>query len=169
MILFNEKFGRFNKKISIWLEWVGLFALLFILSLTCVDVVGIKVFRMSVFGAIDMIKIAQLVAISFAGPMTLVIGGHIRVDFFLLLFPMRLRVILECIVDFFGFALFVIIGWRLFLYGYSLQIGGEESATARIPLHPFAYGAGLACILLCLVYLQQALQLITKKGVTNES
>ena len=124
MDLFIEKFRKFNQKISDWMENISLFALLFMMCTTCVDVVGTKVFRISVFGAIDMIML--------------------------------------------GFALFVIISWRLLLYGYSLQIGGEESATARIPLYPFAYGAGIACILVCLVYLHRFIALAIK-GEINES
>ena len=162
MNLFIEKFRKFNQKISAWMEWVGVFALVFIMGTTCVDVVGAKLFHTPVFGAIDMIMIVQLVGISFAAAMVLILGSHIGVDFFLLLFPRCLRVILECIVDLLGFVLFMVVVWRLFVYGHSLQIGGEVSATARIPLYPFAYGAGVACIPICLVYMQRFIQLVMK-------
>jgi hypothetical protein len=72
------------------------------------------------------------------------------------------QLILNCLIHFLGFALFILIVWRLFAYGYSLQTGGEESMTARIPLHPFAYGAAVACIPVCLVFLHQFIDSIMK-------
>ena len=159
---FLEKFERFNRTISGWVEWIGLFALLLMMILTCVDVVGAKVFRAPVFGTIDIVMIAQLIAISFAIAMALILGRHVQVEFFVPLLPKRVRHIVDCFVHFLGFALFVLIVWRLFVYGYSLQTGGEESMTARIPLHPFAYGAAVACIPVCLVFLHRLIDSIIK-------
>lgn len=144
------------------MEWIGLFALLLIMALTCVDVIGAKVFRAPVFGALDVVMLAQLVAISFAGAMALILGRHVQVEFFVPLLPKRLQTIVDCIVHFLGFALFVLIVWRLFAYAHYLQIGEEESMTARIPLAPFTYGAAAACIPICLVFLQWFIDSIIK-------
>ena len=157
-----EKFEKFNQKVSGWVEWIGLIALLLIMCITCVDVIGAKLFRAPLFGSIDMVMLAQLVAISFAGAMALILGRHVQVEFFVPLLPKRLQIVIDCIVHFLGFTLFVIIVWRLFAYGYSLQTGGEESMTARIPLYPFAYGAAVACIAVCLVFLHSFLDSIIK-------
>jgi TRAP-type C4-dicarboxylate transport system permease small subunit len=149
-----EKFAKFNRRVSGWVEWIGLFALLLIMALTCVDVIGAKLFRAPVFGALDVVMLAQLVAISFAASMALLLGRMVQVEFFVPLLPKRLQIIVDCLVHFLGFVLFVLIVWRLFAYAYDLQIGNEESMTARIPLAPFAYGAAAACIPVCLVFLQ---------------
>jgi hypothetical protein len=45
--------------------------------------------------------------------------------------------------------------WRLIAYGYALQIGGDETATARIALSPFSYACALGIFPVCLVLLQQ--------------
>ena len=144
------------------MEWVGLFALLLIMALTCVDVIGAKLFRAPVFGALDIVMIAQLVAISFAVAMSLILGRHVQVEFFVPLLPKRLQVICDSLVYFLSFVLFVLIVWRLFAYAYDLQIGNEESMTARIPLAPFAYGAAAACIPVCLVFLQRFIDSMIK-------
>lgn len=157
-----EKFEKFNRRVSGWVEWVGLFALLLIMALTCVDVVGAKAFRAPVFGALDVVMIAQLIAISFAGSMALILGRHVQVEFFVPLLPKRLQHIVDCLVHFLCFVLFVLIVWRLFAYGYDLQIGNEESMTARIPLAPFAYGAAAGCIPFCLVFLQRFIDSMIK-------
>ncbi|TET88810.1 MAG: TRAP transporter small permease [Desulfobacteraceae bacterium] len=159
---FLERFQRVNRLISGLMEWIGIFAYVLIMGITCIDVVGAKLFRTPVFGAIDVVMLAQLVAISFAASITLIMGRHVQVEFFVLLLPKRLQVIIDCIVHLLGFALFLLIVWRLFVFGYSFQTGGEETATAYIPLHPFVYGAAVACIPVCLIFLHHFIESIIK-------
>jgi TRAP-type C4-dicarboxylate transport system permease small subunit len=105
-------------------------------------------------------------AVSFAIAGSVILGRHVEVEFFMPLLPKSLQKIIACTVHFLGLLLFFIICWRLFKYGYFLQRGEEVSATLRIPLHPFAYGAGLACIPVFLIYLNsfiKSIVLIVKK------
>jgi len=164
---FLEKFQRFNRLLSGLMEWVGIFAYLLIMVITCADVVGAKMFRIPVFGSIDMVMLAQLLAISFAASITLIKGRHIQVEFFALLLPKRIQVIIDCIVHLLGFALFFLIVWRLFVFGYSFQEGGEETATAYIPLFPFVYIAAVGCMPVCLIFLHHSIESIIKV-VKNE-
>ena len=163
-----EKFEKFNRTISLWIEWIGFGALFLMVVLTCVDVVGAKVFREPVFGSLDVMMLAQLIAISFGVSMALIMGRHVRVEFFIILLPKRLRSVISCFVNFLGLVLFILIVWRLFAFGHHLQIGGEESATARIPLYPFAYAAAAGFIPVCLVYTQQLITSIMRT-FKNES
>ena len=126
-------------------------------ALTCVDVLGAKLFRMPVFGALDVMMLAQLIAISCAAAMGLILDRHVQVEFFMVLLPKRLQSVIDAIVHLLCLLLFVIIVWRLFVYGYDLQVGGEETATVRIPMAPFGYAAAIACIPVCLVFLQKFL------------
>lgn len=157
-----EKFGKFNRSISSWIEWVGFGALVLMMALTCVDVLGAKVFRLPVFGSLDIMMLAQLIAISFAVSMALILGRHVQVEFFILLMPKPIRRGIEIVANFLGLLLFVLIVWRLIVFGYDIQVSNEESATARIPLFPFVYAAALACVPVCLVYLQQLLTSIRR-------
>ena len=147
------KFETFNRKISEGIEWIGLFAIVLMMLITTLDVLGAKLFKMPIFGALDVMMIAQLVAMSFAAAITLIINRHVQVDFFVMLLPKRVQAMVDCLVNLLGLFLFVLIVWRLLHYGYDLQTGGEVSSTARIPLYPFAYGAALSFIPVCLVYI----------------
>lgn len=155
-----EKFGKFNRRISSWAEIIAQVALVFIMCVSVVDVIGAKVFLSPVFGSLDVIMIAQWLAMTWAAAMTLIMGQHITVDFFLIMMPRRLRLIVDSIVYFLSFAFFVMVVWYLFQHGYSLQAGGEESMTARIPLYPFVYMGAFACIPVGLVYLQKLMNLM---------
>ncbi len=150
-----EKFDRFNRKVSGWAEWIGFGALFLMVVLTSVDVIGAKLFRTPVFGALDIMMLAQLIAISFAGAMALILGRHVQVEFFMILLPKRVQVLVDILINLLCLVFFVIIVWRLFIHGYDLQIGKEETMTAGIPLHPVTYASALAIIPFCLVFLQR--------------
>ncbi|MFQ5484593.1 MAG: TRAP transporter small permease [Desulfobacterales bacterium] len=151
------KFEKFCRLIGNWFEWIGLIGLLLMMFLICIDVIGAKLFLKPVFGAIDIVMLAQSVAISFSVPVALMLGRHVRVEFFVATLPARLQAAVEGIISLLGMILFGLIIWRLSILGYSFQTGGEGSATARIPLYPFAYGIAFASIPVSLVFLQKFL------------
>lgn len=152
-----EKFEKFNRVLSGWFEWIGLTGLLVVMAITCIDVIGAKVFLKPVFGSIDIVMLSQLVAISFAASFALILGRHVRVEFFITRLRGPAQAVIECVISLLGLALFILIIWRLCVYGYSLQRGNEVSATALIPLYPFAYGVALASVPVCLVFLSRFL------------
>lgn len=155
-------FERFNRRLSSWFEWIGLAGLLIVMLITCIDVVGAKVFLWPVLGALDIVMLSQIVAIAFAASMALILGRHIRVEFFVARLPRRAQAVIEIIVSLLGLGLFIVIVWRLCVLGYSFQTSGEYSATAHIPYYPFAYGIALASIPVCLVFLVEFLKSLTK-------
>ncbi len=152
-----DKFERFNRRLSGWCEWLGIAAMLMMMMITCIDVVGAKVFLRPLLGAIDIVMLSQIVAISFAASMALIVGRHIRVEFFFNLLPRRAQAVINSFVLLLGLGLFILIIWRLGVLGHSFQTTGEYSATAYIPLYPFAYVIALASIPVCLVFLQSFL------------
>ena len=157
------KFDRFNRRLSGWCEWLGLAGLLLMMVITCIDVVGAKVFKSPLLGALDIVVLSQIVAISFAASMALILGRHIRVEIFFNLLPRRAQAVINSIVLLLGLGLFIVIIWRLCVLGYSFQTSGEYSATAYIPLYPFAYGIALASIPVCLVLLLEFLKSLTSR------
>lgn len=163
-----KKFGSFNKMISRWAEWIGFVAILFMIALTCVDVIGAKIFRTPVPGSLDMVMLAQLIAVTFAVAMALIQDRHVQVEFFMMLFPKRIQAIVDALIQFILLVFFILIVWRLFTHGYHLQSGGEETASVRIPMAPFAYAGAVAIIPVCLVFLQQFINSILR-AMKNES
>lgn len=149
------KLEKFNRRLSGFFEWIGVVALLVMMVITCIDVVGAKVFLWRLFGAIDIVQLAQIVAIAFAASMTLIVGRHIQVEFFVARLPKRIRAVVNSVIFLLVLGLFVLIIWRLCAIGYSFQTSGEYSATVSIPYYPFAYAIALASLPVCLVLLQE--------------
>jgi len=150
-----DKFDNMNQKLCFLIEWVGVIGILLMMVITCVDVIGAKTIKMPVPGALDIVMISQLMAMAFAIGASLLLGRHVEVEFFVPLLPKPLQIIIEIFIHLLLVALFIVITWRLFAYGYDLQTGHEVSPTIRIPLYGFAYAAGASCIPVCLVYLHR--------------
>jgi TRAP-type C4-dicarboxylate transport system permease small subunit len=163
-----EKFEKFNERLSAWGEWIAFWAIFFMVVLTCVDVLGSKLFRTPVFGSIDVMMLAQLIAVSFAAAMALIQNRHVQVEFFVMLLPRRIQALIDGLIQLLCLGLFVLIVWRLFAHGYYLHTGSEETSTAHIPMAPFAYASAVGIIPVCLVLLQQFFTSILRL-IRNES
>jgi TRAP-type C4-dicarboxylate transport system permease small subunit len=155
-----DKFEKFNHRISDWFEWIGLAAMLLMMAITCIDVVGAKVFLWRLLGAIDTVMLSQIVAIAFATSTALILGRHIQVHFLMDRLPRRAQAVIDSIVLLLGLGLFSLIIWQLSVLGYTFQTSGEHSASAYIPYFPFAYCIAFASIPVCLVLLQKFLKSI---------
>ena len=155
-----DKFEKFNRQLSGWFEGIGLAAILLIMAITCIDVVGAKVFHWRLFGAIDIVMLSQIVAIAFAVSIALILGRHIQVEFVIARLPRRAQAVIDSIVLLLGLGLFSLIIWQLCVLGYTFQTSGEHSQSAYIPYYPFAYCIALASIPVCLVLLLKFLKSI---------
>jgi len=94
-----ERFEKFNRLLSSWFEWIGLAGLLVVMFITCIDIIGAKIFLHPVFGALDIVMLAQLVAISFAAAFALILGRHVRVEFFVTRLPRCAQAVIDSIVS----------------------------------------------------------------------
>ncbi|MBN1105111.1 MAG: TRAP transporter small permease [Deltaproteobacteria bacterium] len=146
------KFDTLNRKIGLVLEGIGLAAMIIMVFITTLDVMGAKLFLRPVFGALDAVMLLQLVAVSFAATITLLEGRHIEVEFFTVLFPERVQAIIDLFVKLLCLGLFVILFWYMVVFAHHLQVRMETTPTVRVTLHPFAYGAAIAFIPVCLAY-----------------
>jgi TRAP-type C4-dicarboxylate transport system permease small subunit len=133
-------------KLNVYIECVGIIAFVFMMLLTTVDVIGAKIFLYPIPGALDIMELAQLVALSFALGASYIARRHVEVEFFTPLLPERLQRIVAVVIKFFVFTLFVLMTWRMFVYGFDLKTYTEVSPTIRLPLYPFAYAATIAFI-----------------------
>ena len=156
---------KFNHKLSKAMEAIGVLALLVTMAITFTDVIGAKVFLMPVPGSIDIVMMAQIAAISFGAMSTLIASGHVSVEFFLMKMPIPIKKLTIFFIEMLCLILFLLICWRLAIYGYQVYHEGEVSPTAHIPLYPFAFGITLAMIPLCIEFCVKILKLFFDKPV----
>jgi len=158
-----SKFETFNRRLSGWLEWIGVIGLLVMMFTACIDVFLTKFFKLPIQGAIDVVMFSQLIAVSFALAMTLILGRHIQVDIFISSLPRRVQGVIDSIACLIGFAFFVVVVWQLSAMGHSFMTAGEKSMSQlRFSIFPFPYAIALGSIPVCLVFLQRLLRSLIK-------
>ncbi|MFP3974752.1 MAG: TRAP transporter small permease [Dehalococcoidia bacterium] len=151
-------FERFTSQLSEWFNWVALIALVAMLAFVTVDIVGAKLFKSPVPGAVEIVSFLGVFIAAFAIAKTYLVGRHIRVDFILMRVPARVQRILSCITSLLSMVLFVLIIWRTILYAHALEAAGELSLTLNLPFVPFVYGVAVACVPVFLLLLGQFLR-----------
>jgi len=138
---------------SNWFNWVALAGLTVMLGLITVDIVGTKIFKQPIPGAMDLTSLLGLVVIAFSVAQTQVMNRHITVDFLTLRLPKHLRMLVRSISTFLCLLFFIVIIWRAFLYAHDMHVLGDASLTVKIPLAPFAYGLAIAFVPMLLILL----------------
>jgi len=153
-----DRLEKFAASFSNWLNWVAGAALVAMLGLTVADIIGVKLFKCPVPGAIELVGFLGAIVIGFAIAYTQVQHGHIQVEFFVMRLPRRLRAGVSAFVSLLGVVLFVLLAWRSYDFGRVLQSAGEVSMTQNIPFYPFVHAIAFCCIPVCLVLLVEFLK-----------
>jgi TRAP-type C4-dicarboxylate transport system permease small subunit len=131
--------SQWANRLSDWGEWVGVFGIIVMVAITCVDVVGAKLFLLPVPGCIEVVSLAQVATIVFAVAATQRRGGHISVEMFVSSFPRQIQAIVKILVSLLSLILFVVLIYEGIGLGNEYLDAGEVTATAQIPIYPFAY------------------------------
>lgn len=132
-------FRRFAQRAAHVTETLGVYAVLFIMVLTVIDVIGAKVFVRPVRGSTELVGFAQLLAIAGGMAMACFAGRHVALEFAVDRLPAPAKRVVQAIVAVLGLVLFGVLSWQSFLYGKALAGSGQIASTARIPFYPFAY------------------------------
>ncbi len=127
-------------------------SLTFLMLLSITDVI-LRMFKWPVLGTYEMVAFAGAVVIGFSMPLTSWVRQHIFVDFLILKFSQKVRNIFNIATRVLVLALFLLVGWNMFKYAWDLQKSGEVSLTLQMPFYPVAYGVGVCCFILCLVFI----------------
>jgi len=128
---------------------LGLLAMVLVTSL---DVV-LRVFRLSLTGAYDVVKIAAVLTVAAALPYTTAIKGHVAIEYFFHKLGRRGRVVVDTLMRLLGMGLFSLLAWGSVQYGNSLQRSGEVSLTLQLPIFWVPYLLAASCGLVVLIKL----------------
>jgi TRAP-type C4-dicarboxylate transport system permease small subunit len=131
------------------LSGAGLMAMVLVTSL---DVV-LRVFRISLTGAYDLVKIAAVLTVSAALPYTTAIKGHVAIEFFFQKLGRRGRAGVDALMRLSGMGLFGLLAWGGVRYGDSLRRSGEVSPTLELPVFWVPYLLAASCGLVVLIKL----------------
>jgi TRAP-type C4-dicarboxylate transport system permease small subunit len=125
-------------------------SLLVMVLVTTADVV-LRVFKLSLTGAYDIVKIAAALTMAAALPYTTAIKGHVAIEYFFQRLGRRGRVVVDTLMRLAGMALFTLLAWGCIDYGNSLRAKGEVSMTLQLPIFWVPYVLAVSCALVVLI------------------
>ncbi|MFA5760831.1 MAG: TRAP transporter small permease [Dehalococcoidales bacterium] len=157
-----ERLDKWGKSISNWIVWIGGAGVILMLALTVADIIGVKIFKTPVPGAIEIVAFLGVIITAFGMAYTQAEHGNIQVEFFVTRLPKRIRAILGVFTSLLGITLFALLAWQSVRYGINLQQSGEVSMTSRIPFYPFVYAIAFCCIPVCFVLIVEMMKNIMK-------
>lgn len=134
------------------LAFVACASLMVMVLVTSAEVI-LRIFRVSLTGAYDIVKIAAAVTIAAALPYTTAIKGHVAIEYFFHKLGRRGRIVVDALMRLGGMALFGLLAWGCVDYGNSLRARGEVSMTLQLPIFWVPYVLALSCALVVLIKL----------------
>ena len=121
-----------------------------------------RIFWRPIYGTYDVVMLLGSILVSFALGYCAVRRGHIAVDLVIALFPQRVQAIIDSITGILSVGIFAIIAWRCWVYGTDMWERGEVTMSVYIPVHPFIFGVGFGCAVLCIVVLVDLIKAMDK-------
>jgi TRAP-type C4-dicarboxylate transport system permease small subunit len=145
----------YHQGLRLVVQWLGLVAgagLMAMVVVTTLDVV-LRVFRISLPGAYDLVRIAGALTIAAALPYTTAVKGHVAIEYFFHQLGRRGRVVVDALMRLGGMALFGMLAWGSVAFGSSLKRSGEVSLTVQLPMFWVPYVLAASCVLVVLIKL----------------
>ncbi len=127
-------------------EFIGLFGILAMVGIICLDVLGSKLFGLPVPGSTEIVSLIQAATMAFVVAATQRDRGHVSVAMFVQRLPLRAQAGVRVLTSLLGFLMFVLIVWEGFRYGNQLRLAQEVTGTVKISVAPFVYAFAVAMV-----------------------
>jgi TRAP-type C4-dicarboxylate transport system permease small subunit len=147
---FSDTYHHALRKIVMALAYVACASLMVMVIVTSIEVV-LRIFRLTMTGAYDIVKIAATLTMAAALPYTTAIKGHVAIEYFFHKLSGRGRIVVDTLMRVSAMALFSLLAWGCVDYGNSLRAKGEVSMTLQLPIFWVPYVLAAACVLVVLI------------------
>lgn len=143
------------------LRIMGLWCLVGMMLLTCVDVIGRK-FGHPIFGSVELVGFMATLAVAFALPYTHQAGAHIGVEVLVQLLSKKAQAAMELCTLVVSLALFALVTWQMFLYADTMHKSGTVSMSMELPEHLVIYIVAVCFLLFSLVVVKDIVANVQK-------
>ncbi len=141
---------RYLNTICVFLRAVAGFFLVFIMSITCIDVVG-NFFGHPILGVEELVSIVASITIAFVLPIAHKKKAHIGIDIMYRRMGTTFKMWDDLVVSILSGFLFFLATIECFNYAEELRNVGEVTSTLQIPKYIVLYGVSVGCFVLFLV------------------
>ena len=145
-----EPFFGAVRKLIVACAFISGAAILVMIGVTVLDV-ALRLFKVGIVGAYDIVRIAGVTAITCALPYVTAVKGHIAIEFFYQSFSRIGRVVLDSTFRAVALALFGFLVIRNIHYGLTLRAAGLLMPTLHVPVFWMPFLISFNCLLICIV------------------
>ena len=156
-----ERFSALLRKILMIAGGVSLLALTLLATMN----VALRIFRVPVGGAYEVVSFLGAIVTAGALGYTQKRKDHIVVDILTDRFPAPVKRALDRVSYALMLALFSVVSWQTFVYGKRLLQTGERSETLKIAFYPFVF---LVCLGFAVLALTIFLDLLETVWIKEE-
>lgn len=139
----------FLDRLTIWMRNGAAACLMGMALVTVVDVVG-RAFDHPLFGSEEIVTILAVLAVGLSLPYAHQQRSHIGVELFFRHLPRRGRRVLGTATLHLSFVLFVLVSWRMWLYGDTMRESGVLSMNLELPEYLVVYALGVGFVVFAL-------------------
>ena len=154
-------FWKVVQRISDGLRSLGLWCLVGMMLLTCVDVIGRK-FNHPIFGSVELVGFMATLAVAFALPYTHQVRAHIGVEILVQLLSERSQTIFDLCTSIVSLLLFAVVTWQMAAYGVTMQKSGTVSMSLELPEHLIIYLVAFCFLVFTLTILRDIKDAVQK-------
>lgn len=152
-----DNVARFLDKI---LAFVAGMALAGMVLLTCSNIFMRLIWNLPINGTYELLGFFGAVVTTFALGYTQRYRMHIAVTVLVDRFSDKTKTALNVLNNLICMVFFTLAGWQTILMSNNYVRQGEVTETLQIIFYPFTYAVALGCLVLALVFLNQAVQTI---------
>ena len=134
------------------MTFISCAALVVMALITCGDIV-LRILRVPIKGAYDLVRLCGAVTVSCAIPMTTAMKGHVAIEYFFHKLTRRGRVIVDSLMRSIIFLGFAFAAWSSFNYGLQFLKNSEVTNTIEVPVFWVPWLMSCAFIVTALVIL----------------
>lgn len=159
----NQNPGLLGRMESV-MKVVAAACLMAMALITGVDVAGRALFNTPLFGTEEIVTILAVFVAGLALPYTHSQGSHIGVEILYARMGSRMRAVFDVLTNSLAGGLFLLVAWRMVLYGNSLRRSGEVSMNLELPTYMVVYALGFCFLVFALCLLAGAAKPLTRGG-----
>lgn len=155
---------KFIEKINSWLLSVAQVILFIMVFLVTADVIGRWLFSRPITGAVELTELGLSMVIFLSIAYTHLKEEHITIDFLIDRLSENTQNIVNGIINIVIMIVLILMGSSIFWYGERLLTSGTVTGDLSLPIHLFAFVAGVGTFVFALTALLLAVKYFRKES-----
>ncbi|MCF6096338.1 TRAP transporter small permease [Thermovorax subterraneus] len=155
---------RFVFKLNAVLNYIGIAVMLFIMTITVIDITGRYFFNRPLAGTIELTELSLVVIVYLTIGYAEHFKEHVVIDTIYNLMPKSVQKFMYVLGSFISLVTAVLLSYYLYLYAGKVVAGGYKTGVLGIRYYPVIYVASVGAACYALAIISNLCEFIKKEG-----